>query len=68
MSWQEGEITGDALRAGIMAGFFLFGASVVAGVLVQDGPARLVLALSAPVTSLLVGVYTARSARIGGGR
>ena len=66
MSWQERQ--DDATRAGIAVGFFLFGASVVAGVLVEGGPARLVLALSAPVTAVLAGVCAYRSARDGGSR
>ncbi|MGI5208951.1 hypothetical protein ACQEU6_46235 [Spirillospora sp. CA-108201] len=69
MSWQEGDaVTGDAVRAGILTAFALFGASVVAGVLMEGGPARLALSVLAPLTSLLVGVHSARSARDGGGR
>lgn len=70
MSWHEDrDIAVDAVRAGIAVAFFLFGASVVAGLLLDAGsPARLVLALSAPVTAALAGVVTCRSARGRGGR
>lgn len=66
MSWQAKR--DDAVRAAIATGFFLLGASVVLGTFVEAGPARLFLAVSAPVTALLAGVYAYRSALEGGDR
>lgn len=58
-----------ATRAGIAVAFALFGASIVLGVLMdaESLSARL-LGLTAPVTAVLAGVVTARTARRRGGR
>lgn len=64
MSWQRD----DAVRAGISTGFGLLGASIVIGAQMETGPALLLLALSAPLTALLAGVYAYRSALYGGDR
>jgi len=65
--WHENH--DDATRAGIAAGFFVLGASIVIGTLTEAGAlARLVRALSAPVAAVLVGVVTGGTARRGGHR
>lgn len=61
----------DATRAGIATGFVVLGASIALGALVgaeAGSLARLVLALSAPVAAVLVGVVTGRTARERGDR
>ncbi|MEU8347855.1 hypothetical protein AB0C74_39675 [Spirillospora sp. NPDC048832] len=63
--WQQKR---DAVRVGIATAFFLFGASVVLGVLMDaESLSALVLGLTAPTTAALAGVYAYRSA-LGGDR
>lgn len=68
MSWQEDRR--NAGRAGIAVAFFLFGASIVIGAQMDaDSLPALVLGLTAPVTAVLAGVVTGRTAgRVGGAR
>ncbi len=62
MTWEQKR---DAARVGIATTCGLLGASIVLGAQVETG---LLLAVSAPVTALLAGVYAYRSALYGGGR
>jgi hypothetical protein len=53
---KSGRDAGDAFRAGVATGFVLLGASIVVGTM-ATGPARLVLALSAPLLAVGVAAY-----------
>lgn len=64
----EFEIHEDALRAGIVTGFFLLGANLAAGALAGNGVTLLLLTLQGPVVSALVGLHAYRAALRGGAR
>lgn len=68
MSWENQDIA--AKRVGIATAFFLFGASIVIGAQMDaESLSALVLGLTSPVTAVLAGVVTGRTAgRAGGAR